>query len=81
MCIRDRRLRALRHCNGKINITRAIWKYPDTRAQSAISARAEHRFVLRHFLENGIVFLGFTRAADELQSCSAQQFVGNHQGQ
>eukprot|EP00959_Pyramimonas_sp_CCMP1952_P078371 1638191-Pyramimonas_sp.AAC.1 len=62
-------LKALRHCNGRRIVTRAILTVLDIRAQSAISARDEHRFVPCYFLGNGIVFLAFTRAA---QSCSAQ---------
>eukprot|EP00959_Pyramimonas_sp_CCMP1952_P068831 1436589-Pyramimonas_sp.AAC.1 len=34
-------------------IVRAIWEYLDTRAQSPISARAEHRFVLCYFAALG----------------------------
>eukprot|EP00959_Pyramimonas_sp_CCMP1952_P360727 7554961-Pyramimonas_sp.AAC.1 len=32
------------------------------------------------YLDAWLGFLGFTRAADELQSCSAQQWEGNRQG-
>eukprot|EP00959_Pyramimonas_sp_CCMP1952_P381060 7984346-Pyramimonas_sp.AAC.1 len=69
-------LRGRRHLG---EIIMRVRKYLDTRVQFAISARAEHRFA-RCYLK-WYCFLGFTRAADELQSCSAQQWEGNHQGQ
>eukprot|EP00959_Pyramimonas_sp_CCMP1952_P276804 5786471-Pyramimonas_sp.AAC.1 len=57
----------------------ASLKYHDAQNRSAISTGAEKLFVLSKFSEDGDGFLDLTRAADELQSCSAQQSEGNHQ--
>eukprot|EP00959_Pyramimonas_sp_CCMP1952_P011804 248885-Pyramimonas_sp.AAC.1 len=73
--------RALRHSNRKPMIRRASLKNLDARTRHAISTGAEKLLVLSNFFGDGDGLLDLTRAADELQSCSAQQSEGNPQAQ
>eukprot|EP00959_Pyramimonas_sp_CCMP1952_P037547 786439-Pyramimonas_sp.AAC.1 len=59
-------------------IRRASLKYVDARTRS-ISTGTEQLFVLPYFFGDGDGFLDLTRAADELQSFSAQQLEGSRQ--
>eukprot|EP00959_Pyramimonas_sp_CCMP1952_P141843 2968976-Pyramimonas_sp.AAC.1 len=58
--------RAVRHSNPKEIIRRA-------------SSGAENYSYSDFFFRDGIDFLDLTRAADELQTCSAEQSEGNTQ--
>eukprot|EP00959_Pyramimonas_sp_CCMP1952_P079552 1663077-Pyramimonas_sp.AAC.1 len=70
--------RAVRHSNRKIIIRSARLEYLDARTRSATRAGSEKLFVRCNFFDDED-FLDLTRAADQLQSCSAQQSKENHQ--
>eukprot|EP00959_Pyramimonas_sp_CCMP1952_P354548 7426952-Pyramimonas_sp.AAC.1 len=71
--------RAVRHRNRKIIIRSASVKYLDARTRSATRAGTKKLWVPDCFFKDDDDPLNLARAADELQSCSAQQSQGIHQ--